>query len=117
MKRESERALLRVQLSNFVRWHTGPLYEALVERAQREHLAGATVLSGAYGYVARGPLLGGHPNALAVERPVVVEFVDDEARLVRFLDTVRPMLEGHAVTLTLERATVVAYAPEGEGAS
>ena len=109
MKRESEQALLRMQLSNFDRWHTGPLYEALVERAYREHLSGATVLSGAYGYVDRGPLLGEHPNALQVERPVVVEFVDEEPALLGFLDTVRPLLAGHAVLVTLERANVVHY--------
>jgi len=110
VKTVAEQVLLRVQLSNFVRWHTGPLYEALVERAYREHLAGATVLSGAYGYVDRGPLVGDHPNALQVERPVVVEFVDEEDRLLRFLETVRPMLSGHAAMVTLERAGVVHYA-------
>jgi len=115
VKTVAEKTLLRVQLSNFVRWHTGPIYEALVERAYREHLAGATVLSGAYGYVDRGPLLGDHPNALRVERPVVVEFVDEEERLLRFLETVRPMLSGHAATVTLERAGVVSYGGGKDG--
>lgn len=114
MKREGERMLLRIHLSNFSRWNTGPLYEALVERAFREHLAGATVLSGAYGYVDRGPLLGGHPGALQVERPVVVEFVDEEPALLRFLETVRPMLEDRPALVTLERARVVQYGP-GDG--
>ncbi len=115
MKPVIEQVLLRVQLSNFVRWHTGPLYEALVERAYRERLSGATVLSGAYGYVDRGPLIGDHPNALQVERPVVVEFVDEEDRLMHFLETVMPMLSGHAAIVTLERAGVVHYGGREEG--
>ena len=88
MKLEGEQVLLRMHMSNFVRWHTGPLYEALVGRARREHLAGATVLSGIYGYVDRGRVLGEHPNALQVERPVVVEIVDTRERIEAFMPLV-----------------------------
>jgi uncharacterized protein len=109
VKLEGEQALLRIHLSNFVKWHTRPLYEALVEKARREHLAGATVLSGIAGFFRGGPLLGGHPRALQVERPVILEFVDQEPALTRFLDLVGPMLAGHQVIVTLERARVVHY--------
>ncbi|MGH7742519.1 MAG: DUF190 domain-containing protein, partial [Candidatus Eiseniibacteriota bacterium] len=94
MRLEGEQCLLRMHLSNFARWHTGPLYEALVGRARKENLAGATVLSGVYGYVERGRILGEHPNALQVERPVVVEFVDQEDVLRRFRAQAEPMLMG-----------------------
>jgi PII-like signaling protein len=109
MRLEGEQALLRLHLSNFVKWHGRPLYEAIVERGRREHLAGATVLTGMAGYFGRGPLLGQHPLALHVERPVVVEFVDRPESLDRFLEGVAPMLEGQPVIITLERAHVVHY--------
>lgn len=109
MKLEGEQVLLRMHLSNFAKWHMGQLYEALVGRARGEHLAGATVLSGIYGYVDHGRVLGEHPNALQVERPVVVEIVDEELKLQRFLELVEPMLTGHHVLVTLERAHVVHY--------
>ena len=109
MKLEGDQALLRVHMSNFARWHTGPLYEALVGRARHEHLAGATVLFGIHGYVERGRILGEHPNALQVERPVVLEIVDREDDLQRFLAVGEPMLAGHPVLVTLERAHVVHY--------
>jgi uncharacterized protein len=114
VKLEGEQSLLRMHLSNFARRHTGPLYVALVELARREHLAGATVLSGAYGYVGRGPLLGEHPGALQVEHPVVVEIVDGEAPLRRFLESVESLLAGHDVLVTLERAHVVHYRGGGQ---
>jgi uncharacterized protein len=104
-----ERTLLRMHMSNFARWHAGPLYEALVERARRERLSGATVLAGFQGFVGAGPVLGGHPHAVQVERPVVVEIVDAEDRLQRFLAAVEPMLASHPVLVTLERAQVVRY--------
>ena len=109
MKLEGEQALLRLHLSNFEKWRAGPLYEAIVARAQKEHLAGATVLSGIYGYVEHGRMLGEHASALQLERPIVVEFVDREEALRRFLDTIEPMLAGHSVRVTMERAHVAQY--------
>ena len=109
MKLAGEQVLLRMHLSNFVKWHGGPLYEALVEKARREHLSGATVLSGIHGYFGAGPLLGGHPHALAVERPVVIEIVDQTSAIDRFLAEAEPMLRDHAVLVTKERAHVVHY--------
>ena len=109
MKLEGEQVLLRMHLSNFARWHTGPLYEALVEKARRERLSGATVLAGFYGFVGQGAMLGAHPHALQVERPVVVEIVDREEALQRYLTVVEPMLAGHTVLVTLERARVIHY--------
>jgi uncharacterized protein len=109
VKFAEEQVLLRMHMSNFVTWHTGPLYEALVLKAHRDHLAGATVLSGTHGYVDHGAFLGEHPNALRVERPVVVEIVDEEAKLLRFLESAEPMIAGHQVLVTLERAQVVHY--------
>lgn len=117
MKLEGEQVLLRLHLSNFAKWHTGPLYEALVGRARKEHLAGATVLSGMFGYVDHGRILGEHPNALQVERPVVVEIVDEEEKLLRFLELVEPMITDHHTLVTLERAHVVHYRGGEKGAA
>lgn len=113
MRLEGERALLRIHLSNFLKWRGRPLYEALAERASRERLAGATVLAGTSGYFGNGPILGDHPGALAVERPVIVEIVDDPDALERFLDGAEGMLRGRPAIVTLERARVVRYGDAG----
>ena len=109
MKLEGEQVLLRMHMSNFAKWHLGSLYQALVGKAHHEHLAGATVLSGVYGYVDHGPILGEHQNVLQVERPVVLEIVDEEQKLHEFLELVSNMIAGHHVLVTLERARVVHY--------
>ena len=109
MKLEGEQALLRLHMSNFAKWHMGPLYEALVGRARHEQLAGATVLSGIYGFMDRGPIVGDHAGFLQAEQPVVLEIVDQEASLMRFLEAIEPMITGHAVMATLERSHVVHY--------
>lgn len=109
MKLEGERALLRIHLSNFLKRRGRPLYEEIVERARREHVAGATVLAGTAGYFGTGPVLGDHPGALAFERPVIVELVDDADVLERFLDGTEELLRGQPAIVTLERARVVRY--------
>ena len=107
MKLEGEQVLLRIHLSNFARWQLGPLYEALVTLARDAHLAGATVLSGVYGYVDRGRLLGEHPNTLRVERPLVIELVDTDAAIQRFMHEVDALVQEGLVTL--EAVKIVSY--------
>ena len=113
MKLEGERALLRIHLSNYLKRRGRPLYEEIAERARREHLAGATVFAGTSGFFGNGPILGDHPGALAVERPVIVELVDDPDALERFLDGVEELLRGQPAIVTLERARVVRYGGKG----
>jgi len=115
VKLEGEQVLLRLHLSNFARWHTAPVYEAVLNKARKLHLAGATVLSGMYGYVERGHILGERSRLFQIERPVVVEIVDREEALRELLAAIEPMLAGHAARITMERAHVVHYRG-GEGA-
>ena len=50
MKFEGEGRLLRIFIGESDRWHGKPLYEAIVEVARREGLAGATVIRGIEGF-------------------------------------------------------------------
>ena len=113
MKLEGEQVLMRLHLSNLAQWRAAPLYEVVVARARSEHLAGATVLTGIHGYVEHGRILGEGPDAFRAERPVIVEIVDSEPAVERFLERLAPMLAGHAVRVTLERAHVVHYRSGG----
>src|SRR5437879_1194995 len=61
MKLEGEQTLLRVYLRNTDKqgWFSPPAAEALVQRARRDNLAGATVLRGIYGLDITGKVLEG----------------------------------------------------------
>ncbi|MBI5154055.1 DUF190 domain-containing protein, partial [Candidatus Poribacteria bacterium] len=50
MKLEGDQTLLRIYLTNLVRWKGEPMYEAIVTAARRASMAGATVLQGRMGY-------------------------------------------------------------------
>jgi PII-like signaling protein len=107
MKIEAEQVLCRFQLSNFVPHGLSPLYEWIVELAHREGLQGATVLKGFFGLRPDGSVLEEHMWSVSQELPVVVEVIDEPARIEALLARVEPVfVEG---VITLERAHVLLY--------
>jgi uncharacterized protein len=107
MKIESEQVLCRFQLSNFIRHGMSPLYEWIVETAHREGLQGATVLKGFYGLRPEGSVLEEHTWSISQELPMIVEVVDEPARIEALLAKVEPVFREGAITL--ERAHVLLY--------
>src|SRR3970282_904401 len=107
MKIESEQVLCRFQLSNFIRHGLSPLYEWIVETAHHEGLQGATVLKGFFGLRPEGSVLEEPTWSISQELPVIVEVVDEPARIEALLAKVEPVFrEG---IITLERAHVLLY--------
>lgn len=111
MKLEAEQVLCRFQLSNFARHGAAPLYEWIVETAHREGLRGATVLKGFYGLRPQGSLLQERVWSVSLELPVIVEVIDEPARIETLLAAVEPVF-GEGV-ITLERAHVLMYRKGG----
>ena len=102
-----EGCLLRVFISESDQWEGRPLHEAIVLKARKMHLAGATVLRGVLGYGASSKLHTSKVLRLSEDLPVVVEIVDDRDKLEEFL-----LFLDQAVThgmATLERAEVIWY--------
>src|SRR5436190_2387968 len=109
MKLEGEQTLLRVYLRNTDRhgWFSPPAAEALVQRARKEGLAGATVLRGVFGLDVNGQLLESSAWSLVEHAPVIVEIVDSPQAIGRFLVAVGELV--HEGLATLERGHVLLY--------
>jgi PII-like signaling protein len=107
MKIEGEGQLLRIFVGESDRWQGVPLYEAIVQRARREGLAGATVLRGLQGFGAHSRIHTSNILRLSEDLPVVVEIVDRPERIERFL----PMLDGMVDEglVTVEKVHIIAY--------
>lgn len=107
MKIEAEQVLCRFQLSNLIRHGMSPLYEWIVKTAHHEGLQGATVLKGFFGLRPEGSVLEQRTWSISQELPVIVEVVDEPARIEALLAKVEPVFrEG---VITLERAHVLLY--------
>lgn len=105
--------LLRLFIGESDRWHGKPLYQAIVERARDEGLAGATVIRGIEGFGAHAHLHTARILRLSEDLPVVVEIVDTEENIRRVLPMLDEMVgEG---LVTLEKVEVIVYRGSAKG--
>lgn len=107
MRFEGEGQLLRIYIGESDRFDGKPLYEAIVERARREGLAGATAVRGIEGYGASSHLHTSRILRLSSDLPIVVEIADSEDRIQRILPIIDDMMTDGLVTL--EKVRVISY--------
>lgn len=88
--------------------HDGkPLYQVIVERLRERGIAGATVLRGIEGFGANAHLHTTRLLRLSEDLPVLIEVVDEEARLREVLPELDALVGDGLITL--ERVEVLAY--------
>lgn len=111
-----EGKLLRIFIGEQDKWRGKPLYEAVVQLARQEGLAGATCLKGFLGYGAKSHMHTAKLLRLSEDLPVVIEIVDSEEKIRALLPKLDPMIGDGLITL--EKAEVLVYRarPKQEGA-
>lgn len=102
-----EAQLLRIFIGESDRWEGAPLYEALVQKAKNDGLAGATALRGVMGFGANSRIHTAGILRLSEDLPMVVEIVDSKDKISRFAAEVDGMIGDGLVTL--EKVRVVHY--------
>lgn len=107
MRLEGEGKLLRIFIGEADHWHGKPLYDAIVQVAREEGLAGATVTRGIEGFGADSHLHTTRLLRLSEDLPVVVEIVDSAENIDRVLPRLDAMVEEGMVTV--EKVHVIAY--------
>jgi hypothetical protein len=99
--------LLRIFIGEQDKWHGQPLYEAIVQLARKQGLAGATCLKGFLGYGAKSHLHTVKLLRLSEDLPIIIEIVDSEEKIQAFLPRLDGMITDGLVTL--EKAEVLLY--------
>ena len=107
MRTGSEGLCLRIFVHERLQHDHRTLYATLVALARREGLAGATVFRGIEGYGLHRHLHTARLVDVADDLPIVVEIVDDEAAIRRFLPLLDGLIPHGAATLSPVR--VVTY--------
>ena len=101
-------SLLRIFIGEADKHAGKPLYEWIVLQAREQNLAGATVLRGLMGYGANSRQIQTFKiERLSEDLPVVVEIVDSEENLEKFLDLIGPHIPAGLVTM--EKAQIKFY--------
>lgn len=106
-----ERMLMRIHIGERDKFGGKPLYEAIVNLLRERHYAGATVFRAIMGFGATARMHTDKVLRLSVDLPLVVECVETEEKINAILPQLDTMIGGGLITL--EKATVIVYRPEG----
>jgi PII-like signaling protein len=90
---------LRILIGEAAEHDGKPLYEAIVLKARDMQLAGATVMRAAMGYGHSSQLHTAKILRLSDNLPLVVEIIDSEEKIARFLPLLEGMVSGGLITL------------------
>ncbi len=100
--------LLRIFIGEDDRCKNGrPLYEEIVMKARELNLAGATVLKGVMGFGKTSRIHTSKFLVLSEDLPVVVEIVDTEEKINKFIPLIEEIIQGGMITL--ERVSILKY--------
>ena len=107
MKIPTDGKLLRIFVGEADRWHGKPLFEEIVLLARKEGMAGATVVKGFMGFGCKSHMHTAKILRLSEDLPIIIEIVDSEEKINRFLPYLDEMVQEGLVTL--EKANVLMY--------
>ncbi|WP_176728925.1 DUF190 domain-containing protein [Thermogemmatispora onikobensis] len=91
---------LRIFVGEAEEWQGRSLYRAILEAAQRHQIAGATVLRGIEGFGPDLHLASERLPDIADNLPLLIELVDSEEQIGRFLPVVQRMVSHGLITVT-----------------
>jgi len=108
--RTGDGMLLRIFIGDSDRHEGHPLHKVLVQRAHAMGLAGATVLRGPLGFGRHSRMHTVKLAELSSDLPLVIELVDTDEAIQRFMQEVDVLVQEGLVTL--EKVRIVKYGPE-----
>lgn len=108
---EGDATLLRIHVGEADKIGHKSLYQAIVETARDEGLAGATVLRGIQGFGLSARMRSSRILDLSTDLPVVVEIIDKEDKIRDFMEHVSRLMEDaeSGGLVTMEKAHVIRY--------
>ena len=111
MENNPNAKLLRIFVGESDKVGSQPLYEAIVFKARKHGMSGATVTRGVMGFGASSKVHTSKLFEISEDLPFVIEIVDHEDKIRDFTAIVQQMIEhsGSGGLITLEKAEVIHY--------
>lgn len=111
METNKQVKVLRIYTSSTDKFKHTPLFEMLVFAARRKGMAGATVHKGIMGYGGSSVVHSAKFWETNEKLPVVVEIVDESAKIEAFTEMIKPYLESlrYGCLVTIEDARILYY--------
>src|SRR5260221_14368308 len=100
MQLPKDGTLLRIFIGEAYKYQHKPFYEWIVLLAREQGLAGATVLRGMMGFGANTRKIHTFRfDTLSEDLPIIIEIVDTQEKLDKFLTLIEPHITAGLVTL------------------
>ena len=111
MEIKHDASLLRIFIGESDRISSEPVYEKIVRDAKKRGLAGATVFKGILGYGGSSRIHSAKILRLSEDLPLVIEIVDETAKIRDFLPALDDIFEEAACggLITIEKAEIIKY--------
>jgi len=90
---------LRIFVDEDDRFEGKPLYMAIVDALKAAGFTGATVLKGIEGYGLHKTVHAARTFDLSTNLPILIEVIEEEARVEAFLPQLQSMIAGGLITL------------------
>ena len=108
MQLPQDGTLLRIFIGEADKVQGKPLYEWIILKAREKELAGATALRGIMGFGANTRNIHTFRfDTLSEDLPIIIEIVDTQEKLERFLELIEPHIKAGLVTI--EKAQIKFY--------
>ena len=91
--------LLRIFIDEGDRFEGRPLYMALVDALKAAGFPGATVLKGIEGFGSGGSVHAARSFDALTDLPIVIEVIEEEAKVLGFVPTLESMISEGLITL------------------
>jgi hypothetical protein len=112
MQLPQEGSLLRIFIGEADKYEGKPLYEWIVLKAREQEMAGATVLRGMMGFGANTRQIHTFRfDTLSEDLPIIVEIVDAQDKLEKFLEIIEPHIKAGLVTIEEARVKFYRFEP------
>jgi CBS-domain-containing membrane protein/PII-like signaling protein len=88
-----------IYISESDKWHSQPLYAALLKVLKDQGIAGATLLRGMAGFGAHSRMQSTSLEVLSMDLPIIIEAVDRIEKIEAVLELIYPMVTEGLITL------------------
>ncbi len=95
-----KKKIARIYIDNQDKYNGKPLWEELLKKVKECGLAGATVFKGAAGIGAHSELRSFNIWVMSQELPIIIEIIDEEEKIINFLNDADEMIEEGLTTLS-----------------
>ena len=95
-----KKKLIRIYVDNTDSYEGEPLWQKLLQKAKESGLAGATVLKAVAGMGIHTQVHTSDIWTLAQKLPLIVEIIDDEDKIIKFIDECNDMIGEGMVTMS-----------------